>query len=672
MLFVVGRWAEARSVSSSNPNKSRKYYFHEIMGCIRFTFLTPSFLAQETANQNLIDSDELVQIFQNLCLPEELKDLISLRFEKRSRNYVSFTSYYSPPISTEDVPKEPDESVLVPREIMPPPPTPAKFKQIEDSPIRVTRTGLEDLLLQDTLPPPVKKRKLRGSVVSFSSEVSVSDGTTESITNTSCVSGDDDDSDDFYSSIRKTVRDRSFPVFEDFVKRLCTSDKLHTTGNVSELRCCNVTLQDNYRTVFYGNNFKEARLVFNCKFLENDPDCRTRSFLNFIRHFDIMRYLALNKEATGGKGHNVEHIWGWNIDITLQFEGVTFLNIQHPQGSDLNKGGGTLIMNYLPDSAKILSNEKLRPKKLALSNCEFNLDLLRNKGKQLEELILHRVWGDYTMDEILKEFNNLQELTCWRYAPPLLHLQQRYRCTTCNSIKAPFSPILSFNFAKPIHPSARTSLRKLVLCQSELKFATRSNCETNITELFLDRCYTVPASETTKTRGPKVSEVFHLVFPKLEKFVIIEDSGEDFSTAGNAATPELIHCVLTKISNFQFIRVVGLKWSENNEDCIHLIEEEGLLMALLVSINLPGKPRNFLLQKSSEGEWTGESMNEEAESQDVDGGYWSKMDEMEFHWYGLNNFYEKCEVFEDYFLQDDNSSTKGKDRFQFPRPILWV
>ncbi|CAL8113103.1 unnamed protein product [Orchesella dallaii] len=638
------RWASKKATNSEDNASAFKYYFREVIQFIRFTLMTPMELAELSLSykdaMDIIGREGLLQLFKLVSLPVYMRGSISTGFNTTPRSYVDIKC-------TQKVSR--NNSVGT------------QTSPIDDNNQLSGTASVSTSGVTISMPPPSlslvgssgkailagRKRLYPESEVSFATTVSTPDSFVREKKTVRISENPESDEELFVR--RCAIESRTFHVYEDMIRKYYREDDKTELGS---FYFKNITITDNYRPLIV-KYCTDVSIDASLSFLARGKEDREESFLQFVKHFDPMRYLVFNNKAPNPL--TVGNLWTLNQNFMLKFSGITFLKMCHKNSE--------VVLNYMNESRTILSNEKMRLRKLAVSNSEFSWKMLKEKGK-LEELILYRAWGEFTLEEIINDCPNLSKLVCWKHVPTSWIKGSSTSIPLCLKI----SPSLL----------AKTSLRKLVLFQAELKLpgTTRIQSGTSISELYLDHCHT-----KNNERAASVFEVFCKVFPQLKTLTIFEDlSLFPAEIRGNIASSELINSIRKNVASIEWIRVAGLKWSSHSssEDSPNhsydRIEDEDL-NEFLTQSGLPNQPTNFLLERNET--WKGTSKEDPAkEPVDLDGGYWSSMDEMEFTWYELNNFYDNCEIFEDYFVQDPppklDKKRSGRNDDVFPRSVLWL
>lgn len=575
-------------MTMNNGELPSKCYFSEVAQHVRFPLMSPGDLALVSSEAKYMDPKEIIEILQYKYFPEASRP--NLR-----RNYSTVPRKCS---TSHNRPAQQSDSDHY---LMPPPNQPV-CKGIKR---------------------PIPKNDEAIDEVSSSSApaVDVINHSPAKMQRFSAVEpqlDEDEDEDDDLFIVSITEADKTYNTLGDISRTILrklrkTEESSRQPTNIGFER---IKIVKNHPNVICVN-CTSLEIDVMCQFMEVKSGEESRGkilFRRFVRLFDPLAFVVCD---TRGCDITADNICSLKQNILLKFNGVTFLKVTHKEDKP-----NALVMNYLFDSKDILRSPNLLLHKLAISNSGFSSRYLRSKGKELRHLILYRVWGDFTMDEILKDCVNLTELVCWKYIPEVRNM-------------VPTSPPL-LDFGRSI--SARNTLKKLVLYGVELKFPGRCgpSLTTSLKELILEQCF------ADKARGNGEADIckcFMQLFPKLEKFVI------DEKEHGNIATPGLINCLLTKTETIKSIYVERLKWSGDEVDKLAttLSEKSNLTEA---------QPEYFKLEKTCDGSWIGEILTKDhlAEPTDIDGGYWSNRDQLEFQWFNLINFYDSYETYEDYFL----------------------
>lgn len=621
----VFRWAQ-----HGHRNKTQKYYFSQVEKSIRFPLMTPSQLAAVTAKADLLDPTDIVKLFQYACLPASSKGSIKIKYNTNARanNAVSPAAAIISDIASQPKPssstkmKTTEETVITPPSSGEPE---AKRRRIS-TPAEIDNSG-ETSIISNLIETPTTTDSAETSPRPTDRELPESAG----------AENPESDGEDLFTRLL-IVSGKESQSFEALCRRHIKV-KAGEEKEVSGLRIENVKLQQNYGVkVLEKCNSLEVDTICNFFKTVNDEDDPT-FFRNFVAHFDPMRFITFTRDHT--KMPSPENVWSLGMDILLKFNGVTFLKVQHAKENQKD----ALVLNYISDSLEVLKNEELQPSTLAISNCEFSMSTLkeRGRGRKLEKLVLYRVWGEFTLDEIMKECPIVTELRLWKHMPVNCWFKEA---------KSFIEP-LSLNFAANSF-AARNTLKKLSLHKTQLKFPSRCiNVVPCLEELWLEECYIL-------NRG-KIDEVFHDTFPSLKRLVLRERVKTDKKGYLDMATSRLLNCVLTKIETIELIRVVGMTWKikKMQQNGTFIIEagtgaedkEDVKMSNFLKEAGLAGCPDNFVIEKVAGG-WKGTNLDSDL----LD----DQEDNMEYNWYDLVNFFDSCECFEDYFLQEND----------FPRPQL--
>lgn len=599
--------------------------------------MTPSQLAALTVQTNLLDPTDIAKLLQYVCLPASDRDLVKLEYNTNPRA----NSPMVPAASTSNdiasqLKSSPSPKLTNVQETNTTLSTSTKISTLQET----TSTSASSSSTNMTTPhalfstpsrsPKAKKRRISTAVTEIDnpgqdSQVSlITDVTETSITSPSYIEepgaeANASDSEGELFIVVRVISDKRAQSWEDLFRR----HTVKVDDKVSVLRFEKAVVEQNYR-IKELKNCTSLTVDAKLEFLETvDKDPEPSIFRAFVSQFDPVRYILVTRDLT--KMICTENIWSMGLDILLKFNGVTFLKVQHANMEDKD----TLVLNYIADSLKVLENRELYPSNLAISNSEFSLTPFDQgqRAQKIEKLVLYRVWGHFTLEEILEKCPMLAELRVWKYLP----------VTWFKEPKKLIDP-LTLNLALNAFPfPASKTLKNLSLHRTQLKFSGQYHsffpC---LEELWLEECVAFL----------KIDEIFPEVFPNLRKLGIRETEDKtDKRNCVDMATSRLLNCVVTQIPTIEWVRIKGMKWNRKKlgkgaEDI-----DEKLSRFLAESAGLPGCPKNFVIEKEA-GDWKGTvldpSLLEEQE------------DNMEYEWYELSNFFDSCENYEDYFLQDDD------------------
>lgn len=443
-----------------------------------------------------------------------------------------------------------------------------------------------------------------------------------------------------------------YQSWENFVHHLADNDE-QALDSTFKIRLKDVTLSNNhdYPTVVL-KNLKTIILDLNLPYNIGTGGRKAyeRELLRFEKSFDIKRYLFYRKSSQYlNKEINLEELWDnvqrSKMSIKIIINGVTMLR--------MNENNKEIAIGFRNDSDLILSGVWSGILKLSLMKTDVP-NFSRFPCKNLKELLFYNVWALSSTDvkEFVRKCSSLQSFCCWVVCPWWENMKK----SACNNAPPPHSPT-ELDMKTDL---VSKNLKHLALYKVVLTVPPKT-VKPHLTDLFLDTCFW-PAN---------FGNNFGTIFPNLRRCALIYKDEhhrvrQDFKSA---ITVRMVHNLI-HLNHIEWIRIFGLDWNERylaeqkvtakllRSSIIPIDETEVVeVRNILVGCNIHDDAKNFILERNlttaadSQYIWSGLQLNER-EPTENDNGYWDFMDQLDYGYYKLDNFFKSHQVFQNNFVSN--------------------